>query len=151
MSAATSPVSPDSAGDGMAETENECLPGEGGALLCPLQGGMLGLATATISLVTAMIVLDSTIANVALPTIAGNLGVAPSQGTWVVTFFGVANAIAIPITGWLARRFGEVRLFFSATSLFVLASFLCGISTSLNMLLACRVLQGAAAGPLIPL
>lgn len=151
MSAATSPVSPDSAGDGMAETENECLPGEGGALLCPLQGGMLGLATVTISLVTAMIVLDSTIANVALPTIAGNLGVAPSQGTWVVTFFGVANAIAIPITGWLARRFGEVRLFFSATSLFVLASFLCGISTSLNMLLACRVLQGAAAGPLIPL
>lgn len=137
--------------DSKAETENECLPGKGGTLLCPLQGGMLALATVTISLVTAMIVLDGTIANVALPTIAGNLGVAPSQGTWVVTFFGVANAIAIPITGWLARRFGEVRLFFAATSLFVLASFLCGISSSLNMLLACRVLQGAAAGPLIPL
>ena len=72
--------------------------------LPPLQGGMLVIATIGISVVTAMTVLDSTIANVALPTIAGNLGVASSQGTWVITFFGVANAIAIPLTGWLARR-----------------------------------------------
>ena len=64
--------------------------------LPPLQGGMLVIATIGISVVTAMTVLDSTIANVALPTIAGNLGVASSQGTWVITFFGVANAIAIP-------------------------------------------------------
>lgn len=117
----------------------------------PLQGGMLVIATLGISIVTAMTVLDSTIANVALPTIAGNLGVASSQGTWVITFFGVANAIAIPLTGWLARRFGEVRLYFWSTFLFVAASFLCGISNSLGMLIACRILQGAAAGPLIPL
>lgn len=117
----------------------------------PLQGGMLVIATLGISIVTAMTVLDSTIANVALPTIAGNLGVASSQGTWVITFFGVANAIAIPLTGWLARRFGEIRLYFWSTFLFVAASFLCGISNSLGMLIACRILQGAAAGPLIPL
>ena len=119
--------------------------------LPPLQGGMLVIATIGISVVTAMTVLDSTIANVALPTIAGNLGVASSQGTWVITFFGVANAIAIPLTGWLARRMGEVRLYFWSTFLFVAASFLCGISNSLGMLIICRILQGAAAGPLIPL
>lgn len=119
--------------------------------LAPLQGGPLVIATLGISVVTAMTVLDSTIANVALPTIAGNLGVASSQGTWVITFFGVANAIAIPLTGWLARRFGEVRLYFWSTFLFVLASFLCGVSSSLGMLIVCRILQGAAAGPLIPL
>lgn len=98
-----------------------------------------------------MTVLDSTIANVALSTIAGNLGVAVSQGTWVITFFGVANAVAIPLTGWLARRMGEVRLYFAASALFVLASFLCGISTSLGMLIFFRLLQGVAAGPILPL
>nr|WP_294511132.1 DHA2 family efflux MFS transporter permease subunit [uncultured Bilophila sp.] len=122
-----------------------------GGGLEPLQGGRLALATIGISVVTAMTVLDSTIANVALPTIAGNLGVASSQGTWVITFFGVANAIAIPLTGWLARRFGEVRLYFWSTFLFVAASFLCGVSSSLGMLIAFRIVQGAAAGPLIPL
>ncbi len=122
-----------------------------GARLDPLQGGNLVFATLGISIITAMTVLDSTIANVALPTIAGNLGVASSQGTWVITFFGVANAIAIPLTGWLARRLGEVRLYVWATMLFVLASFLCGVSTSLPMLIAFRIMQGAAAGPLIPL
>ena len=119
--------------------------------LPPLQGGMLAAATIGISVITAMTVLDSTIANVALPTIAGNLGVASSQGTWVITFFGVANAIAIPLTGWFARRMGEVRLYFWSTFLFVVASFLCGIANSLGMLIICRILQGAAAGPLIPL
>ena len=79
--------------------------------LPPLQGGMLVIATIGISVVTAMTVLDSTIANVALPTIAGNLGVASSQGTWVITFFGVANAIAIPLTGWLAHAPGRSSRF----------------------------------------
>ena len=78
--------------------------------LTPLRGGPLVTATVGIAVLTAMTVLDSTIANVALSTIAGNLGVAVSQGTWVITFFGVANAVAIPLTGWLARRLGEVRL-----------------------------------------
>ena len=117
----------------------------------PLQGGALAMLTLVLSLATFMLVLDSTIANVAIPTIAGDLGASSSQGTWVITSFGVANAISIPITGWLAKRFGEVRLFLISTLLFVLASWLCGISHSLEMLIIFRVLQGAVAGPIIPL
>ena len=117
----------------------------------PLQGGALAMLTLVLSLATFMLVLDSTIANVAIPTIAGDLGASSSQGTWVITSFGVANAISIPITGWLAKRFGEVRLFLVSTLLFVLASWLCGISHSLEMLIVFRVLQGAVAGPIIPL
>ena len=117
----------------------------------PLQGGALAILTLALSLATFMLVLDSTIANVAIPTIAGDLGASSSQGTWVITSFGVANAISIPITGWLAKRFGEVRLFLISTLLFVLASWLCGISHSLEMLIICRVIQGAVAGPIIPL
>ena len=117
----------------------------------PVQGGALVILTLALSLATFMQVLDSTIANVAIPTIAGDLGASFSQGTWVITSFGVANAISIPITGWLAKRFGEVRLFLISTLLFVLASWLCGISHSLEMLIICRVIQGAVAGPIIPL
>ena len=117
----------------------------------PLKGGALAMLTLVLSLATFMLVLDSTIANVAIPTIAGDLGASSSQGTWVITSFGVANAISIPITGWLAKRFGEVRLFLIATLLFVLASWLCGIANSLEMLIVFRVLQGAIAGPIIPL
>ena len=117
----------------------------------PLQGGALAILTLALSLATFMLVLDSTIANVAIPTIAGDLGASSSQGTWVITSFGVANAISIPITGWLAKRFGEVRLFLISTLLFVLASWLCGIANSLEMLIVFRVLQGAVAGPIIPL
>ena len=117
----------------------------------PLQGGALAMLTLVLSLATFMLVLDSTIANVAIPTIAGDLGASSSQGTWVITSFGVANAISIPITGWLAKRFGEVRLFLISTLLFVLASWLCGISHSLEMLIVFRVLKGAVAGPIIPL
>ena len=83
----------------------------------------LVMATIGLSLATFMQVLDTTIANVALPTISGNLGVSSEQGTWVITSFAVSNAIALPLTGWLARRVGEVRLFIAAALLFVLASF----------------------------
>ncbi|MCV9880464.1 multidrug efflux MFS transporter permease subunit EmrB [Brenneria izbisi] len=117
----------------------------------PLKGASLAWMTIALSLATFMQVLDSTIANVAIPTIAGNLGASNSQGTWVITSFGVANAISIPITGWLAKRFGEVRLFLWSTILFALTSWLCGLSNSLGMLIFARVLQGIAAGPLIPL
>jgi DHA2 family multidrug resistance protein len=96
-------------------------------------------------------VLDSSIANVSLPAIAGNLGVSPTQGTWVITSFGVANAIAVPLTGWLTQRFGAVRLFTVSVLLFVLASWLCGLASSLEMLIGFRVLQGLVAGPMIPL
>lgn len=117
----------------------------------PLEGTQLVLITIALSLATFMQVLDSTIANVAIPTIAGNLGASNSQGTWVITSFGVANAISIPITGWLAKRFGEVKLFLWSTVAFAIASWACGMSESLTMLIFFRVTQGVVAGPLIPL
>ena len=109
------------------------------------------LATIGISLATFMQVLDTTIANVALPTISGNLGVSSEQGTWVITSFAVCNAIALPLTGWLARRFGEVKLFLAAVVLFVITSFLCGIARSMPELVVFRALQGLVAGPLYPM
>ena len=117
----------------------------------PLEGAQLVIMTIALSLATFMQVLDSTIANVAIPTIAGNLGSSLSQGTWVITSFGVANAISIPITGWLAKRVGEVKLFLWSTVAFAIASWACGMSNSLTMLIFFRVIQGIVAGPLIPL
>ena len=117
----------------------------------PLQGMALLLGTLSLSLATFMNVLDSSIANVSIPAIAGDLGVSPGQGTWVITSFGVANAISVPLTGWLTQRFGAVRLFTMSVLLFVLTSWLCGFAPSLEMLVLCRVLQGLVAGPMIPL
>jgi len=117
----------------------------------PLTGTALVLGTISLSLATFMNVLDSSIANVSLPAIAGDLGVSPVQGTWVITSFGVANAISVPLTGWLTQRFGAVRLFTTSVLLFVLASWLCGFAHSLEMLVAARVFQGLVAGPMIPL
>jgi DHA2 family multidrug resistance protein len=119
--------------------------------LTTMQGAALVIASAGVSLASFMQVLDQTIANVSLPTVAGNLGVSPHQGTWIVTSFGVASAISLPLTGWLSRRIGQVRLLFWSTSLFVVASVLCGLSTSLEMLVLSRILQGAVAGPMMPL
>ncbi len=96
--------------------------------------------TIALSLATFMQVLDSTIANVAIPTIAGNLGSSLSRGTWVITSFGVANAISIPITGWLAKRVGEVKLFLWSTTAFAIASGPAA-SNSLTMLIFFRVIQ----------
>ncbi|AKJ30003.1 multidrug resistance protein B [Caldimonas brevitalea] len=117
----------------------------------PLQGGSLVLGTLALSLATFMNVLDSSIANVSLPAIAGDLGVSPTQGTWVITSFGVANAISVPLTGWLTQRFGAVRLFTASVLLFVLTSWLCGFAPTLELLILFRVLQGLVAGPMIPL
>ncbi|HYR24285.1 MAG TPA: DHA2 family efflux MFS transporter permease subunit [Aquabacterium sp.] len=116
-----------------------------------MTGSSLALGTVALSLATFMNVLDSSIANVSLPAIAGDLGVSPTQGTWVITSFGVANAISVPLTGWLTQRFGAVRLFTASVLLFVLASWLCGFAPSLEWLIAFRVLQGLVAGPMIPL
>ena len=98
-----------------------------------------------------MNVLDTSIANVSLPAIAGDLGVSPNQGTWVITSFAVANAIAVPLTGWLSQRFGQVRLFVASVLLFVLASWLCGLAPNMATLIVFRALQGFVAGPMIPL
>ncbi|UEP32700.1 MULTISPECIES: DHA2 family efflux MFS transporter permease subunit [unclassified Burkholderia] len=117
----------------------------------PLTGGKLVLATLAVALATFMNVLDSSIANVAIPTISGNLGVSVDEGTWVITLFSAANAVAIPLTGWLTQRVGQIRLFVAAIVLFVFSSWLCGVAPNLLVLLAARVLQGVVAGPLIPL
>ncbi|WP_423378912.1 DHA2 family efflux MFS transporter permease subunit [Burkholderia sp. LMG 32019] len=117
----------------------------------PLQGGQLVVGTIAVSLAVFMNVLDTSIANVAIPTISGDLGVSSDQGTWVITSFAVANAISVPLTGWLTDRFGQVRLFLASIILFVISSWMCGLSPNLPFLLASRVLQGAVAGPMIPL
>jgi MFS transporter, DHA2 family, multidrug resistance protein len=119
--------------------------------LPPLSGPTLAVGTIALSLATFMNVLDTSIANVSLPAIAGDLGVSPDQGTWVITSFAVANGISVPLTGWLTRRFGQVKLFTAAIVLFVIASFLCALAPSLGLLIVFRVLQGAVAGPMIPL
>ncbi|MDF1483979.1 DHA2 family efflux MFS transporter permease subunit [Ramlibacter sp. H39-3-26] len=117
----------------------------------PLQGAARAWGTVALSAATFMNVLDTSIANVSLPAIAGDLGVSPNQGTWVITSFAVANAIAVPLTGWLSQRFGQVRLFVGSVLLFVLASWLCGLAPSMAMLIGLRALQGFVAGPMIPL
>jgi DHA2 family multidrug resistance protein len=117
----------------------------------PLQGLERVLGTVSLSLATFMNVLDSSVANVSIPAIAGDMGVGPAQGTWVITAFAVANAISMPLTGWLTRRFGAVRLFTASILLFTLASWLCGLSPTIEALIFFRVLQGMVAGPMIPL
>src|ERR1700758_2607729 len=94
----------------------------------PLAGATLWITAIALALGTFMQVLDSTIANVSVPTIAGNLGVSTSQGTWVITSFAVSNGISVPLTGWLMGRFGVVKVFLVSVVLFTIASFLCGIS-----------------------
>ncbi len=136
---------------GSAAVKGRMGPAAAGETAAPLHGLDLGILTFALAMATFMQVLDTTIANVAIPTIAGNLGASASQGTWVITSYGVANAIALPATGWLAKRFGEVRLFVCSTALFTLFSFLCGLAGSLEMLVLFRVLQGAVAGPMMPL
>ena len=117
----------------------------------PLQGSARLWGTIALSAATFMNVLDSSIANVSLPAIAGDLGVSPNQGTWVITSFGVANAIALPLTGWLSQRFGQVRLFVASVLLFVISSWLCGLAPNMNVLIGMRALQGFVAGPMMPL
>ncbi|EZP51659.1 DHA2 family efflux MFS transporter permease subunit [Sphingomonas sp. RIT328] len=116
----------------------------------PLVGGQRALIAFALALGTFMMVLDSTIANVSLPTIAGNLGVSSDNSTWVITAFAVANGVAVPLTGWLMGRFGVVRTFCTAVAAFTVASFLCGIAWDLPSLIAFRILQGACSGPMMP-
>jgi DHA2 family multidrug resistance protein len=117
----------------------------------PLEGSARMWGTIALSTATFMNVLDTSIANVSLSAIAGDLGVSPNQGTWVITSFAVANAISVPLTGWLSQRFGQVRLFVLSIVLFVLASWLCGLAPNMSTLIAFRILQGFVAGPMIPL
>ena len=122
----------------------------GGADQAPLRGAALGVVAVALALGTFMQVLDGTIANVSLTTIAGNLGVSADNSTWVITAFAVANGVTVPLTGWLMRRFGLVRTYVAAVLLFTASSFLCGIAWSLPSLIIFRLLQGAVSGPMIP-
>ncbi|HEY0266617.1 MAG TPA: DHA2 family efflux MFS transporter permease subunit [Rhizomicrobium sp.] len=118
--------------------------------MAPMTGMLLAVTAIALAMGTFMQVLDSTIANVSLPTIAGNLGVSSDQGTWVITAFAVANGIGVPLTGWLMGRYGVVRTFAVSVLAFTVASFLCGIAWSLPSLIFFRVLQGGVSGPMIP-
>ena len=115
-----------------------------------LTGSRKAVTAAALALGTFMQILDTSIANVSIPTIAGNLGVSSDQGTWVITSFAVANGVSVPLTGWLMQRLGVVRTFVISVALFTIASMLCGFAWSLPSLIAFRVLQGAVSGPMIP-
>ena len=104
----------------------------------------------TVTLATFMEVLDSSIANVSLPHIAGSLGATYEEATWVLTSYLVSSAIVLPISGWLSTVIGRKRFYMLCVTLFTVCSFLCGISTSLPMLIIARVLQGAGGGGLQP-
>jgi len=98
-----------------------------------------------------MVVLDLTIANVSMPHIAGNLGISPDQGTWIITSYAVSEAICVPLTGWLSQRFGTVNLFVASMLGFGIFSLLCGLSPTLDMLVVCRIGQGLCGGPIMPM
>ncbi|HWW20052.1 MAG TPA: DHA2 family efflux MFS transporter permease subunit [Steroidobacteraceae bacterium] len=115
-----------------------------------ITGAKRALVALALAFGTFMQVLDTSIANVAIPTIAGNLGVSTDQGTWVITSFAVSNGICVPLTGWLMQRYGAVKTFAVSVLAFTVASLLCGISWSLPSLVVFRVLQGAVSGPMIP-
>ncbi|MEX1827599.1 DHA2 family efflux MFS transporter permease subunit [Luteibacter sp. CQ10] len=117
----------------------------------PLHGGPLVLLTIAVAFSTFMEILDMTIVNVAVPHIAGSLGVSASEGTWAISSYALASAIMQPLTGWLARRFGEVKTFCASVTLFVLFSMLCGMATNMPMLVIFRLLQGAGSGPMVAL
>ncbi len=104
----------------------------------------------TVTLATFMEVLDSSIANVALPHIAGSLGASYEESTWVLTSYLVSSAIVLPMSGWLATVLGRKRFYMGCVALFTVCSFLCGIAQSLPMLVIARVLQGAGGGGLQP-
>jgi DHA2 family multidrug resistance protein len=117
----------------------------------PLAGRSLALAGFLLAIGNFMVVLDMTVANVSVPTIAGGMAVSPSEGTWVITSYSVAEAIMVPLTGWLAGRFGAVRVFVAGMAGFSVCSFLCGLAPSLGLLIAFRVMQGLCGGPIMPM
>ncbi|MCJ8158290.1 DHA2 family efflux MFS transporter permease subunit [Sphingomonas sp. LaA6.9] len=117
----------------------------------PLTGVKLYAAAILIGLGNFLVVLDTTIANVSINTIAGSLGVSASQGTWVITSYAVAEAITVPLTGFLARKYGAQRTFIVCYLAFAAISLLCGLAGSLGMLLGMRVLLGLFGGPIMPL
>jgi DHA2 family multidrug resistance protein len=109
------------------------------------------IVTIAVMLATFMEVLDTTVVNVSIPHMAGNMGATVEEGTWVVTSYLVSNAIVLPMAGWLATRFGRRRMLMVCVSGFTLTSLLCGMATSLDWLIFFRILQGLSGGGLQPL
>lgn len=104
----------------------------------------------TVTLATFMEVLDTSIANVALPHMAGSLGASQDEATWVLTSYLVASAVVLPISGWLANRFGRKRFYMTCVAMFTVCSLLCGLAPTLQFLILARVLQGLGGGGLAP-
>src|SRR6202008_2695272 len=102
----------------------------------------------TVTLATFMEVLDTSIANVALPHIAGNLSASADESTWVLTSYLVSNAITLPLSGWLSSVGGRKRFYMGCVAIFTVSSFLCGFAASLGMLVVFRILQGVGGGGL---
>ena len=117
----------------------------------PLTGMALFLGALCLATANFLAILDTTIANVSVANIAGALGTSTSQGTYVITSYAVAEAISVPLTGWLTRRFGSIRVFVVCFLMYGLFSVLCGLATSMTMLVAFRVFLGFSGGPLMPL
>lgn len=117
----------------------------------PLSGGALFIGALCLAMANFLAILDTTIANVSVSNIAGSLGTSTSQGTYVITSYAVAEAISVPLTGWLASRFGSIRVFVTCFILFGVFSLLCGMADSMSTLVMFRVFLGFAGGPLMPL
>ncbi len=115
----------------------------------PLKGAVLLLLTAGVATAAFMEILDMTIVNVSVPSISGSLGVSNSEGTWAISSYMLAAAVMQPLTGWLGRRFGEVRTLVTSICLFMLFSAVCGLATSMPMLVAARLTQGLVSGPMM--
>jgi DHA2 family multidrug resistance protein len=129
----------------MESSDQPAAPGE----YPPLHGLPLLFLTAAIATASFMEILDMTIVNVSVPAISGSLGVSSSEGTWVVSSYMLAAAFMQPLTGWISRRFGEVRTFVTSILLFMVFSAVCGLATSLPMLVASRLMQGFVSGPMM--
>lgn len=121
-----------------------------GSDIPPLKGIERFLATSAVLIASFMNVLDTTIAVVALPSIAGGLAATPSQGSWVLTIYSVCLAVVLPLSGWVSKRVGQIRAFYSAVFLFTLTSWLCAQATSFDELLIFRAFQGMSGGLLLP-
>ena len=115
----------------------------------PMRGGKLLFLTGAVATAAFMEILDMTIVNVSVPAISGSLGTSTSEGTWAISSYMLAAAVMQPLSGWIARRFGEVRTFTTSIALFMVFSALCGLATSLPMLVGARLIQGLVSGPMM--
>jgi DHA2 family multidrug resistance protein len=130
----------------MADASSSALPpGE----YPPLRGMSLVLLSIAVGVSSFMEILDMTIVNVSIPAIAGSMGVSPSEGTWAISSYLLAAAVVQPLAGWIGRRFGEVRTFVISNLLFIAFSALCGLATTMPMLIAARLMQGLVSGPMM--